>query len=217
MPSLVLASSSPRRAVLLSGAGFEFEIAPPRLAEKFDAAFTLRELTLWNAIRKGMSIAQTRPDAVVIAADTLVALGNEIIGKPSDLEEATQMLQRLSGQTHEVCSAVLIYNQTSGRSSLFHDISRVRFHRLNRAMISRYLAKVNPLDKAGAYAAQGTGAEIIAKIEGSFTNVVGLPMEKTIATLAKFGIRPRPNKERRLPNRRVRVDGCPSRRSLKFK
>ena len=190
MPSLVLASSSPRRAALLSGAGFEFEIVPPRLAEKFDAAFTLRELTLWNAIRKGMSIAQTRPEAVVIAADTLVALGNEIIGKPSDLEEATRMLQRLSGQTHEVCSAILIYHQTSGRSSLFHDISRVRFHRLNRAMISRYLAKVNPLDKAGAYAAQGTGADIIAKIEGSFTNVVGLPMEKTIATLAKFGIRP---------------------------
>jgi len=203
MPSLVLASSSPRRASLLSGAGFEFEIAPPRLAEKFDAAFTLRELTLWNAIRKGMSIAQTRPDAVVIAADTLVALGNEIIGKPSDLEEATQMLQRLSGQTHEVCSAVLIYHQTSGRSSLFHDISRVRFQRLNRAMIKRYVVKVNPLDKAGAYAAQGTGAAIIAKIEGSFTNVVGLPMEKTIAALAKFGIRPKANKERRLPNRRV--------------
>jgi nucleoside triphosphate pyrophosphatase len=191
MPSLVLASSSPRRATLLSDAGFEFEIAPPRLAEKFDAALTLRELALWNAIRKGMSIAQTRPDAVVIAADTLVALGNEIIGKPSDLKEAAQILARLSGETHEVCSAVLIYHQTSGRSALFHDISRVRFHRLNREMIKRYVVKVNPLDKAGAYAAQGTGAEIIAKIEGSFTNVVGLPMEKTIAALVKFGIRPK--------------------------
>jgi len=191
MPSLVLASSSPRRSTLLSDAGFEFEIAPPRVAEKFDVAVTLRELTLWNAIRKGMSIAQTRPDAVVIAADTLVAFGNEIIGKPSDLEEAARLLRRLSGQTHEVCSAVLIYHQTSGRSALFHDISCVRFYRLNRAMIKRYLAKVNPLDKAGAYAAQGTGAEIIAKIEGSFTNVVGLPMEKTIAALAKFGIRPK--------------------------
>jgi len=191
MPSLVLASSSPRRSTLLSDAGFEFEIAPPRVAEKFDVAVTLRELTLWNAIRKGMSVGHTRPDAVVIAADTLVALGNEIIGKPSDLEEAAQMLRRLSGQTHEVCSAVLIYHQTSGRSALFHDISCVRFHRLNRAMIKRYLAKVSPLDKAGAYAAQGTGAEIIAKIAGSFTNVVGLPMEKTIAALAKFGIPPK--------------------------
>jgi len=189
MPSLVLASRSPRRAALLSEGGFEFEIVSPRVPEKFDVPLTLRELTLWNAIRKGMFIAQTRPDAVVIAADTLVALGNEIIGKPSDLEEAAQMLRRLSGQTHEVCSAVLIYHQTSGRSALFHDISCVRFHRLNRAMIKRYVAKADPLDKAGAYAAQGTGAEMIAKIEGSSTNVVGLPMEKTIAALAKFGIR----------------------------
>jgi len=191
MPSLVLASSSPRRSTLLSDAGFQFEIAPPRLAEKFDVAVTLRELTLWNAIRKGMSVAQTRPDAVVIAADTLVALENKIIGKPSDLEEAAQILDRLSGRTHDVCSAVLIYHQTSGRSAVFHEISRVRFHRLTRAMIKKCLAKVDPLDKAGAYAAQGTGAEIIAKIDGSFTNVVGLPMEKTIAALAKFGIRPK--------------------------
>jgi len=191
MPSLVLASGSPRRAALLSDAGFEFEIAPPRIAEKFDIPVTLRELTLWNAIRKGMSVAQTRPDAVVLAADTLVALGNEIIGKPGNLNEAAQMLRRLSGRTHEVCSEVLIYHQTSGQSAVFHDVSRVRFHRLNRAMIKKYLAKVDPLDKAGAYAAQGSGAEIIAKIEGSFTNVVGLPMEKTIGALAKFGIRPR--------------------------
>jgi nucleoside triphosphate pyrophosphatase len=191
MPSLVLASSSPRRAALLFGAGFEFEIAPPRVGEKFDVAVTLRELTLWNAIRKGMSIAQTRPDAVVLAADTLIALENEIIGKPVDLDEAAQILRGLNGRTHEVCSAVFIYHQTSGRSAVFHDISRVRFRRLNRATIEEYIAKVDPLDKAGAYAAQGTGAEIIAKIEGSFTNVVGLPMEKTVAALAKFGIRPK--------------------------
>jgi septum formation protein len=191
VPSLVLASCSPRRAALLSEGGFEFETASPRAAEKFDSALTLRELTLWNAIRKGMSIAQTRPNAVVLAADTLVALENQIIGKPEDLSVAEQMLRRLSGRTHEVCSAVAIYQQTSGRSAVFHDISRVRFHRLNDAAIEDYLAKVGPLDKAGAYAAQGSGSEIIAKIEGSFTNVVGLPMEKTIAELAKFGIRPR--------------------------
>src|SRR5215217_7595666 len=99
MPSLVLASCSPRRAALLSEGRFEFEIVSPRVAEKFDAALTLRELTLWNAIRKGMSIAQTRPDAVVLAADTLVALGNQIIGKPAHLREAAQMLRRLNGRT----------------------------------------------------------------------------------------------------------------------
>jgi septum formation protein len=187
----VLASFSPRRAELLSKAGFEFEIVAPRVAEKFDATLTLLELTLWNAIRKGMSIAQTRSDAVVLAADTLVALDNQIIGKPADLSEATQILRRLSGQTHEVCSAVAIYRQTSARSEVFHDVSRVQFHRLTNTTIQSYLAKVNPLDKAGAYAAQGSGAEIIARIEGSFSNVVGLPIEKTVAALSKFGIRPK--------------------------
>jgi septum formation protein len=137
-----------------------------------------------------MSIAQTRPNAVVLAADTLVALENQIIGKPADLGEAAQMLRRLSGRTHEVCSTVAIYQQTAGKSAVFYDVSRVRFRRLSEPEIESYLAKVDPLDKAGAYAAQGSGAKIIAKIEGSFTNVVGLPMEKTVAALAKFGIRP---------------------------
>jgi septum formation protein len=191
MPSLVLASSSPRRAALLNEGGFEFEIAVLRVEERFSRTLTLRELTLWNAIRKGMSIAQTRPDAVVLAADTLVSLGNQIIGKPVDLDDAVRILQRLNGRTHEVCSAVAIYQQGTGRSAIFHENSHVRFNRLSDAAIERYLAKVDPLDKAGAYAAQGTGAEIIAKIEGSFTNVVGLPMERTVAELAKFGIRPR--------------------------
>lgn len=176
---------------MLSEGGFEFEIASPRVAEKFSTTLTLRELTLWNAIRKGMSIAQARPDAVVLAADTLVALENRIIGKPANLSDAARMLQRLSGRTHEVCSAVAIYQQTAGRSAIFHESSRVRFNRLNNATIEDYLAKVGPLDKAGAYAAQGSGAEIIAKIEGSFTNVVGLPMEKTVGALAEFGIRPK--------------------------
>jgi septum formation protein len=191
VPLLVLASGSPRRAALLSEGGFEFEIAAPQIAEKFDVALTLRELTLWNAIRKGMAIAQARPDAVVLGADTLVALENQIIGKPVNLGEAAQILRRLSGRTHRVCSAVAIYQQTSGRSDFFHDVSRVRFRRLSNTDIDDYLAKVGPLDKAGAYAAQGSGAEIIAKIEGSFTNVVGLPMEKTVASLRKFGIRPK--------------------------
>jgi septum formation protein len=175
---------------LLSEGGFEFAIASPRVAEKFSTTLTLREVTLWNAIRKGMSVAQTRPDSVVLAADTLIALDDRIIGKPTDLSEAAQILQRLSGRTHQVCSAVAIYQQTLGKSAVFHENSWVRFRRLSDAMIQSYLAKVDTLDKAGAYAAQGSGAEIIAKIEGSFTNVVGLPMEKTVPALAKFGIQP---------------------------
>jgi septum formation protein len=186
--SLVLASGSLRRSALLAEAGFEFETVSPGIAEKFDLDLTLRELTMWNAIRKGVPVARAYPNKVVLAADTLVALDDDIIGKPADLEQAAQILRRLSGRTHEVCSAVFIYRFSTGRSATFHEVSRVRFRRLSNANIQNYFAKVNPLDKAGAYAAQGRGAEIIAKIEGSYTNVVGLPMEKTLAALAQFGI-----------------------------
>jgi septum formation protein len=176
---------------LLAEAGFEFESVPPDVAEKFDVDLTLRELTTWNAIRKGISVAQAHPDKIVLAADTLVALEDEIIGKPADLEQAAQILGRLSGQTHEVCSAVFICHFAAAKSATFQDVSRVRFRRLSSATIENYLAKVDPLDKAGAYAAQGSGAEIIARIDGSYTNVVGLPMEKTLAALAQFGIHPK--------------------------
>src|SRR5207247_10997059 len=109
-----------------------------------------------------MSIAQARPDAVVLAADTLVALENEVICKPVDLDEATQMLRRLSGRTHEVCSAVLIYHQTSGRSAVCHDIYRMRFSQLDRGMIDKYVANADQLDTPGANAMQGSGREITA-------------------------------------------------------
>ena len=189
--SLVLASCSPRRVALLSEAGFEFESIAPRVAEKFDLDLTLRELTMWNAIRKGVPAARSYPDKIVLAADTLIALDDEIIGKPADFEQAAQILRRLSGRTHEVCSAVFICRLSSGTSTTFHEISSVRFRRLTEATIENYVSKVDPLDKAGAYAAQGSGAEIIAKIDGSYTNVVGLPMEKTVAALAKFGVQPK--------------------------
>jgi septum formation protein len=189
--SLVLASDSPRRAALLAEAGFEFETVSPRVAEKFDLDLTLRELTMWNAIRKGIPVARSNPDKIVLAADTLIALEDEIIGKPVDLSEAAQTLRRLSGRTHQVCSAVFIHRFAAGQPAAFHEISRVRFCRLSKVQINRYLAKVHPLDKAGAYAAQGHGAEIIAAIEGSFSNVVGLPMEQTRRVLRQFGVRPR--------------------------
>lgn len=191
MVGLVLASDSPRRAALLAEAAFDFETVSPRIEERFDVDLTLRELTMWNAIRKGTSVARMRPDRVVLAADTLIALEDKAIGKPADLSEAAQILRRLSGQTHEVCSAVFIYRFAAGQAATFHEFSSVRFRRLTEAKIDKYIAKVDPLDKAGAYAAQGCGAEIIAKIDGSYTNVVGLPMEKTLAALAQFGIQPK--------------------------
>jgi septum formation protein len=187
---LLLASNSPRRRELLAEAGFQFRSFAPGISEKFDVDLTLRELTMWNALRKGMAVARKHPRNVVLSADTLVALEGEIIGKPGDLAEAHKILRRLSGRVHEVCTAVFICHLAKARSTSFAEISRVRFHRLNVRKIDNYFSKIDPLDKAGAYAAQGHGAEIIADVQGSFSNVVGLPMEKTIAALREFGITP---------------------------
>jgi septum formation protein len=151
----------------------------------------LRELTALNAIRKGMAAARLRPCNVVLAADTLVALDGQVLGKPANEHEAKAMLQKLSGRAHEVCTSVFVCHFARAHSMSFHEISRVYFRRLDRAKIDKYLERVNPLDKAGAYAAQGCGREIIEKIEGSYTNVVGLPMEKTVVALREFGIKPK--------------------------
>ena len=190
--TLLLASNSPRRRELLLEAGFEFETSAPRVAEKFDIDLTLRELTMFNAIRKGMSTARAQPKCVVLAADTLVAIDNQILGKPRNRQEAIGMLTRLSGRAHDVCTSVFLCHLAGARSSSFSEISRVHFRQLTRDAIKHYLRRVDPLDKAGAYAAQGFGGEIIAKIDGSYTNVVGLPMEKTTSALADFEIRPKP-------------------------
>ena len=149
---------------------------------------TIRELTIWNAARKAACVSGMSPDAVVLAADTLVAIDGEVLGKPVDFEDAIRILQRLSGRAHEVWTAVRINHAAHGRSQSFHEMSRVHFRELDDRAIRNYLAKIDPLDKAGAYAAQGYGTEIIQRIEGSYSNVVGLPMEKTTRALRAFGI-----------------------------
>lgn len=190
-PQFVLASASPRRRALLEEAGYHFTACVPEVSEVLIRELTLHEIALRNATRKGLLAARALPEAIVLAADTLVAIGDEVIGKPADLDEAALILRQLSGRTHEVCSAVFICDRKGARSCAFHEISHVRFRRLSDAAIRDYLAKINPLDKAGAYAAQDYGPEIIARIDGSLTNVVGLPMEKTTAALRRFGIRPK--------------------------
>lgn len=190
-PTLLLASNSPRRRELLFEAGFNFETCAPDIGERFDVDLTLRELTALNATRKALATARAHPKKIVLAADTLVAIDDQVLGKPNDAGEAVAMLERLSGRAHEVCTSVFICHLAHGKSTSFSEISRVRFRRLTRTGIDRYLTRVNPLDKAGAYAAQGLGSEIIEKIDGSFTNVVGLPMERTVPILAEFGVQPK--------------------------
>jgi septum formation protein len=184
----VLASGSPRRRQLLKGAGYKFEVIVPPVEEISHGWFTIRELTVCNATRKALAVAQTSPNAVVLGADTLVSLDDEVVGKPADLKEAAQILRRLSGRTHAVWTAVCLCHSASGRWQSFHVVSRVKFRALTDHAIQNYFEKVNPLDKAGAYAAQGHGKEIIQRIEGSYSNVVGLPMETTTRWLRAFGV-----------------------------
>ena len=187
-PPFILASGSPRRRQLLSEAGYEFEVLASPVDEVAHGWLTIRELTIWNAARKATRGAALSPDAVVLAADTLVAIDGEVLGKPADLEDAVRILQRLSGRAHEVWTAVRICHAARNRTESFHEMSRVYFRALDEGAIRNYLAKIDPLDKAGAYAAQGYGSEIIERIEGSYSNVVGLPMEKTARALRAFGI-----------------------------
>jgi septum formation protein len=187
---LVLASNSPRRRELLVAAGFKFEIAAPNLPERHDVDLTAGELTTFNAMRKALAIARANRGSIVLAADTVVGLDTQILGKPKNLREAAVMLRRLSGRAHEVCSAVFICDPMRRQSISFHEVSRVYFRRLSESDIRAYIDKVDVLDKAGAYAAQEYADQIIDWIDGSHTNIVGLPMEKTVAALARFGIHP---------------------------
>lgn len=189
-PHFVLASGSPRRRDLLEEAGYEFEIVSPPVEEVSHDWLTLRELTICNATRKAWHVAQTWPGAVVLGADTLVSIDDHVLGKPADLKQARQILRQLSGRSHVVGTAVCLCHLASGKSQTLYAISWVEFRELTDRAIKRYLAKVNPLDKAGAYAAQGHGKEIIQRIEGSYSNVVGLPMEATARMLRAFGINP---------------------------
>ena len=189
-PRLLLASASPRRKQLLAEAGFQFKVVAPEIDEISTSKLTLREATTWNALRKGLTVARSHPNDVVLAADTLVALDDRVIGKPADRDEAARILRFLSGRTHLVASSVFIAHLARGRSENFSVTSRVLFKKLTERMIEEYLDRIDPLDKAGAYAAQAEGRGIIARIAGSRSNVIGLPLEKTCAALARFGLGP---------------------------
>ncbi|HEY2801940.1 MAG TPA: Maf family protein [Chthoniobacterales bacterium] len=190
-PHLILASASPRRRQLLTNAGFDFAVFLPSVKEVFPSNLTLREITTWNALRKGLAVARAHPDAVILAADTLVGRDHEVIGKPANLKEARRTLQRLSGRTHTVVSGVFLGHLARGRTETFTVLSEVVFKKWGDREIEDYLTKIDPLDKAGAYAAQGRGRTIVRRIVGSRSNVIGLPLEKIRTALARFGVRRR--------------------------
>jgi septum formation protein len=186
LPPLILASASPRRSELLKQLGIEFQVVPSDASELHNQDLTAREVCQINAYRKARAVAKKHPDALVLGADTLVYLGTNLLGKPASLEEAYQMLEQLQGQTHQVVTAICLMNLRNHRQTIFAETTDVTFRPLDAVQIQRYLVQINPLDKAGAYAIQDQGDLIVEKISGSYTNVVGLPVEQLREQLAAW-------------------------------
>jgi septum formation protein len=180
--TLILASSSPRRRELLERAGLVFEVIVSPAEEIHDSTMMPSHLCEHNATLKASAVAATQPDATVIGSDTLVFIDDLPLGKPIDLEEARVMLLRLSGRTHQVCTGVCVIHP-NGNKDVFHEITEVTFRALDDRSIESYFALVNPLDKAGAYGIQEHGDRIISGIQGSYDNVVGLPVRRVLAAI----------------------------------
>jgi septum formation protein len=183
LPPLILASASPRRSELLRQLSLDFKVVPGNVPEIHHDQLTARELSQVNAYRKARCAAKRFPDALVLGADTLVHLDTMLFGKPATLEDAHQMLERLQGRTHQVVTGICLLHLRKHRQAVFVESTAVTFQPLDAVKIRRYLNRVNPLDKAGAYAIQEEGDLIVEKIVGSYTNVVGLPLERLRAEL----------------------------------
>lgn len=180
---LILASASPRRVELMREAGYIFDIVVPDVEEAHDESLSCEELTVENAKLKALTVAARHPESTIVAADTLVYLEGKPIGKPADMGEAADMLRRLSGRTHEVCTGVAIASEGGRTLNCFHVISDVVFKPLSDDVIAEYHRRIQPLDKAGGYAIQDESAMIIERISGSWSNVKGLPMERLLREL----------------------------------
>ena len=184
--ALILASASPRRAELLRQLNLKFQVVPSEAMEIFDAQISPLEICQLNAHRKARAVAKKIPDALVLGADTLVFLKCDIFGKPRDLADARWMLARLQGRTHQVVTGVSLIHQRACRERIFAVSTDVTFRPLDEKQILDYLSKINPLDKAGAYAIQEHGELLVEEISGSYSNVVGLPLERLRAEFSAW-------------------------------
>jgi len=186
MQRIVLASQSPRRKQLLEWAEIEFDIIVPHTDESFPSGIALDQLPIHIAREKALSIqAELSHERIILAADTVVVLHGEVIGKPVDRGNAIEILQRLSGNQHQVITGVVILN---GKKEIaFSDTTNVTFHQLSTEQITFYVDKYKPYDKAGAYAIQEwIGVIGIKTISGDFYNVMGLPVSRVVKELGSL-------------------------------
>ena len=183
--TLVLASASPRRRELLRAAGLEFEVLPsavPEVQRPGEAAVAFAQRL---AIAKADDVARRRPGCRVLGADTIVVVDDVVFGKPADRDAARHMLRQLSGRTHRVLTAVALVEADGQRHEILVE-SKVEFHVLHSDEIEHYLDSGEPFDKAGAYAVQGLARQFVSAVHGSYSNVVGLPVEEVVALLCRL-------------------------------
>jgi septum formation protein len=184
-PEIILASASPRRELLLREMGLRFRIVLPTGVEEATGGAVPDVLAMQNAQRKARAIAGRHSEALVIGADTIVVLAGAVFGKPRDMAAAETMLGQLAGRRHDVFTGVCVIDRT--REITFAERTGVWMRPLSREQIRDYFTKVNPLDKAGSYGAQEFGELILDRVEGSFSNVMGLPVERLRTTLERLG------------------------------
>lgn len=183
---LVLASSSPRRRLLLVAAGFSFDAVPADVEEAALPGEPPEVMVERLALQKARTAAG--PDRVVLAADTVVVLGGDVLGKPADVEDAVAMLLRLSGRTHRVLTGWAVVGPETAESGVAE--TRVRFRRFDEEEARAYAATGEPLDKAGAYGYQGAGRRLVDDVDGPRSNVIGLPLAAVVPALERAGVRP---------------------------
>jgi septum formation protein len=186
-PRVILASQSPRRRELLALVGIPHEVRPADIDETYLPGEPPRDHTERLAREKAVAIAAAEPDALVIGSDTIVVVDGDVLGKPADAPDAERMLARLSGRTHVVMTGVAVAWHGVTRSAV--EEVDVAFHRLSAREIAEYVATREPMDKAGAYGIQGYGATIVARVDGDYFAVMGLPLQRLVRLLGDVGIR----------------------------
>lgn len=188
MNKIILASSSPRRKELLELIGISFTIHPSQVIEEVDEDLLPEQVVEQLALIKAKDVSSNYEEGIIIGADTIVVLDDEILGKPQNMDDAFQMLKRLQGRNHKVYSGVAIINVKSDQSLTSHQMTHVYMNSLTDEEIRLYIDTKEPLDKAGSYGIQGIGSLFIEKIEGDYFNVVGLPLSLLVQLLRSFGI-----------------------------
>ncbi|NQU05849.1 MAG: septum formation protein Maf [Calditrichaeota bacterium] len=186
IPEIILASSSPRRRMLLKQIGVPFRIILPDCAEKNPDKDDFPSSVIHNAGLKANSVLTLADGSAVLGADTVVELNGEPLGKPSSLDEAAKMLRSLSGKSHYVHTGIVLIDSASGLQYQDHDITQVFFRELPDTEIEDYVASGEPMDKAGSYGIQERGALLVRRVEGCFFNVMGLPVSKLWEMLMKW-------------------------------